>query len=418
MALERQYASGYLSDQNDRNYMLNMEDSVEFVKYVKNNDLRGMEELLQTTEDFDPLLFLTIDSEFIGFTTPLGYIIQYGSFDMLKLYLNNKMIQPGSSNAGLILKANINQLFRKKELELILYRLLRVSNNGINRLKSEKKETKTIKNKDEIKFEKKYFDYLISIGLFRDEQMIQFFMDGIIEIIGDLSSRQNLKIDNTTIDILFYIIEQIPEFHNIFNNIEISDIPFNLELFKKAIKYGLNVNSERITTIRQIPGRLDTFDYLPPSEILAFLYIMGRNPLQDMVKIGIQSNMLKDFVKNKFSDFKQIAKISASRNRIKPDEKKFNKEQIDVIKTLDEYKGVKYKLLGYPETFISVNTIIDFFRLYNALPDPSTNLSIEKMSMKYDMSGYTEREKEEVYGAFESISYYLPKDIVNMILKK
>jgi hypothetical protein len=163
---------------------------------------------------------------------------------------------------------------------------------------------------------------------------------------------------------------------------------------------------------------LDTFDYLPPSEILAFLYIMGRNPLQDMVKIGIQSNMLKDFVKNKFLDFKQIAKISASRNRIKPDEKKFNKEQIDVIKTLDEYKGVKYKLLGYPETFISVNTIIDFFRLYNALPYPSTNLSIEKMSMKYDMSGYTEREKEEVYGAFESISYYLPKDIVNMILKK
>lgn len=202
--------------------------------------------------------------------------------------------------------------------------------------------------------------------------------------------------------VFFALIDSVPEFKNFYQHIPVADLPFRLDFVKTSYNYWLNVDSEKITkkSWSFIPVMNTSYDVLPQSEILAFLYSKGRNPHQDMCRLRVDYRLLiHTFAFKQFTDFKYYLRLATHyRDKVVIDNnsRKFN--------------------LRYDEATIkSINTILDFWRLSNKANTPKTYLSRTILKEKYDLE-YVCFSKDEATVVSDSLESILPTYIVDMIL--
>jgi hypothetical protein len=282
----------------------------------------------------------------------------------------------------------------------------------ISRIFLDKRTSDGVNHSDHIENSLKFIDTLIEVGLFKKSE--NYHLDEVITEICNIiktSYFQNDLCNQANATVLFKLLDMIPEFKNIYNEITIDRIPFRLEFVKNAYKHGLDINCIYLTKkiYSYIPYH-NEFDVLPPPNILAFLYSKGRNPEIDISRLNVNiENLVQTFKCNTHSDFKsyinEFVNVNINNNN--------NNYTLNYNNNSNKFN------LRYDETTIpSINTILDFGRMYQIFPNPEiTRLSRGIMKEKYELEyiSYTEEESNEV---FDSLDDIFPKCIIEMILSK
>jgi hypothetical protein len=198
---------------------------------------------------------------------------------------------------------------------------------------------------------KEYFDYFESIGLFNS---IVFVRDLYI-----LFANRNLMFSNDFEKKIFqYVLERVESFKIFFSKIPIYEIPKYIDYIKLAYSYGLDINSEIIN--KSIYSIYKRNNILNP-EILKFLYLAGRNAINDLLLLIYDSGALVySLEENKPSDFTKLINIL----------KNHKDEYKERIPYLDNYLGVKIEMdyIINKNKIDSLNIILDFARLSNHFP--------------------------------------------------
>ena len=286
----------------------------------------------------------------------------------------------------------LNEIFSIKMSRVILYRLLPDSMFLTNPQLHVSSSFEFIKT-------------LIEVGFFTRSE--EYHFDEVISEIRKIMSYpvcQNNLCNRANSDVMFKLIESVPELSDIYKTIPISQLPFRLDFVKTAYKHWLNVESEDICKkfYTYIPT-YRVFDILPPANILAFLYSKGRDPNRDIFRLRVDFNyLLQTFKHKKHSDFKLYLR-GATQYR-------------DELKI---HQGPNKFNLRYDEATIeSINTMLDFSRMLGSAPNPEiTKLSRGIMNQKYELE-YTNFSNEESNVVDDVLADILPKSIVEMILSK
>jgi hypothetical protein len=207
---------------------------------------------------------------------------------------------------------------------------------------------------------KEYFDYFESIGLFHS---IVFLRD-----LFTLFSNRYLMFSNDfdCKKIFRYVLERVKPFKIFFSNIALYELPMDIEYFKLAYSYGLNVNSEILDKMLFNKHKNNLLN----AHILKFLYSAGRDAMQDLLLLKIDSRViLYSLEENEPSDFICILNNLniANNNEFSNN----NESKLERIPYIDNYNclTIEIKYSMYPKAVTSVNTILDFARLSHHFPE-------------------------------------------------
>lgn len=199
---------------------------------------------------------------------------------------------------------------------------------------------------------KEYFDYFESIGLFHSTVFLKdlfiLFSNSYMMFSNDFDCKKIFR----------YVLDRVKPFKNFFSNIPLYYLPVDIEYFKFAYSYGLDVNSEILDKMVFFRHKQDILN----TDILKFLYSAGRDAMKDLLLLNIDSQLILYSLKeNEPSDFSHLLNVKTQPNE-------FKSERIPYI---DNYTGrtIEINYSMYPKAISSINIILDFARLSHHFPE-------------------------------------------------
>lgn len=244
---------------------------------------------------------------------------------------------------------------------------------------------------------KLYFDYFVSIGL---TNSIVFVKDLFIMF----SNRYLMfSYDYDCKKIFSYILETVKSFKIFFSTIPLYELPVDIQYFKLAYCYGLNVHSDLIDKI--VPSVFYRRQNILNSDILTFLYLAGRDAMNDLILLGLDSGaLLFCLEEDKPSDF--IYYLNQE-NYCKNFILKFEER----IPLMDDYKGFKLEVnYSNPKAISSINVILDFARLNDKFPKRL------RLTDYFLQKKYSNHSKEFISEVKDCLKYSMSDSLINLIL--